>query len=61
MVALLCVQYYEGDIFCVIPPCYPVQLPSAPMPGDLRQFQQFDVRLSILAEATIDILFSKVC
>ncbi|MPC08090.1 uncharacterized protein E2C01_000665 [Portunus trituberculatus] len=36
-----------------------LKLPSAPVLGDMRQFQQFDVRLSILAEATIDILFSK--
>ncbi|XP_050686161.1 transmembrane protein KIAA1109 homolog isoform X6 [Eriocheir sinensis] len=36
-----------------------LKLPSAPKPGDLREFQQFDVRLSILTEATIDILFSK--
>lgn len=30
------------------------------MPGEVRQVQQFDIRLSILSEATIDILFSKV-
>ncbi|XP_071552185.1 bridge-like lipid transfer protein family member 1 isoform X2 [Panulirus ornatus] len=36
-----------------------VKLPNAPVPGELRQVHQFDVRLSILTEATIDILFSK--
>ncbi|KAK4325334.1 hypothetical protein Pmani_004088 [Petrolisthes manimaculis] len=31
----------------------------ASVPGEIRQVQQFDVRLNILAEATVDILFSK--
>ncbi|XP_069959318.1 bridge-like lipid transfer protein family member 1 isoform X14 [Cherax quadricarinatus] len=35
------------------------KMPNAPVPGELRQVQQFDLRLSILTEATIDILFSK--
>ncbi|KAK4290467.1 hypothetical protein Pmani_036628 [Petrolisthes manimaculis] len=32
----------------------------ASVPGEIRQVQQFDVRLNILAEATVDILFSKL-
>ncbi|XP_042203884.1 transmembrane protein KIAA1109 homolog isoform X4 [Homarus americanus] len=36
-----------------------VKMPNAPVPGELRKVQQFDLRLSILTEATIDILFSK--
>ena len=29
------------------------------MPGEVRRAKQFDIRLTILNEATIDILFSK--
>ncbi|XP_069163725.1 bridge-like lipid transfer protein family member 1 isoform X18 [Procambarus clarkii] len=35
------------------------KMPNAPVHGELRKVQQFDLRLSILTEATIDILFSK--
>lgn len=38
-----------------------LQVNKGPVPGEVRQVQQFDIRLSILSEATIDILFSKVC
>ncbi|XP_031778306.1 transmembrane protein KIAA1109 isoform X10 [Nasonia vitripennis] len=37
----------------------PLKVTKAPVPGDKRQVQSFDVRLSTLNEATIDILFSK--
>lgn len=36
-----------------------LKVTNAPVPGDKRQVQSFDVRLSTLSEATIDILFSK--
>nr|XP_027228539.1 transmembrane protein KIAA1109-like [Penaeus vannamei] len=36
-----------------------MQVNKGPVPGEVRQVQQFDIRLSILSEATIDILFSK--
>ncbi|XP_042881836.1 transmembrane protein KIAA1109 homolog isoform X7 [Penaeus japonicus] len=36
-----------------------MQVHKGPVPGEVRQVQQFDIRLSILSEATIDILFSK--
>ncbi|KAJ8666820.1 hypothetical protein QAD02_008482 [Eretmocerus hayati] len=37
----------------------PLKITQAPVPGDKRQVQSFDVRLSTLSEATIDVLFSK--
>lgn len=37
-----------------------MEVARPPAPGEIRQAQQFDVRLSILQEATIDILFTKV-
>ncbi|XP_066952300.1 bridge-like lipid transfer protein family member 1 [Macrobrachium rosenbergii] len=36
-----------------------MQIPKSQMPGELRQVHQFDIRLSIQTDATIDILFSK--
>lgn len=37
----------------------PMKITKSPIPGDKRQVQSFDIRLSTLNEATIDILFSK--
>ncbi|XP_020299521.1 uncharacterized protein KIAA1109 isoform X8 [Pseudomyrmex gracilis] len=37
----------------------PLKVTKSPKPGDKRQVQSFDIRLSTLNEATIDILFSK--
>ncbi|XP_011301889.1 uncharacterized protein KIAA1109 isoform X7 [Fopius arisanus] len=37
----------------------PLKVTKAPSPGDKRQVQSFDIRLSTLNEATVDILFSK--
>ncbi|XP_050452726.1 transmembrane protein KIAA1109 isoform X1 [Cataglyphis hispanica] len=37
----------------------PLKITKSPKPGDKRQVQSFDIRLSTLNEATIDILFSK--
>ncbi|KAF7987765.1 hypothetical protein HCN44_003628 [Aphidius gifuensis] len=37
----------------------PMKITKQPIPGDKRQVQSFDIRLSTLNEATIDILFSK--
>ncbi|XP_014476117.1 PREDICTED: uncharacterized protein KIAA1109 isoform X1 [Dinoponera quadriceps] len=37
----------------------PLKVTKSPIPGDKRQVQSFDIRLSTLNEATIDILFSK--
>ncbi|CAH1406051.1 unnamed protein product [Nezara viridula] len=37
----------------------PLEMTKAPMPGEKRQVQSFDIRLSTLYDATIDILFSK--
>ncbi|XP_015586515.1 uncharacterized protein KIAA1109 isoform X3 [Cephus cinctus] len=37
----------------------PLKVTKAPIPGEKRQVQSFDIRLSTLNEATIDILFSK--
>ncbi|XP_012263790.2 transmembrane protein KIAA1109 homolog isoform X5 [Athalia rosae] len=37
----------------------PLKITKAPIPGEKRQVQSFDIRLSTLNEATIDILFSK--
>lgn len=37
----------------------PMEVTEAPKPGDRRQMQSFDVRLSMQQEATIDILFTK--
>ncbi|XP_011494762.1 PREDICTED: uncharacterized protein KIAA1109 [Ceratosolen solmsi marchali] len=37
----------------------PLKVTKAPVPGEKRQVQSFDVRLSTLNEATIDVLFSK--
>jgi hypothetical protein len=36
-----------------------MQVTQPPKPGEQRQVQSFDVSLSTLSEATIDILFSK--
>lgn len=36
-----------------------MEVTKTPEPGDTRQMQSFDVRLSMQNEATIDILFSK--
>lgn len=42
------------------PPEYlPMEVTKTPKPGDKRQMQSFDVRLSLQNESTIDILFSK--
>ncbi|XP_063358209.1 bridge-like lipid transfer protein family member 1 [Cydia amplana] len=42
------------------PPNYKsLEVTPQPKPGDLRQMQSFDIRLSTLNEATIDILFTK--
>ncbi|XP_024891805.1 uncharacterized protein KIAA1109-like isoform X13 [Temnothorax curvispinosus] len=37
----------------------PLKITKLPKPGDKRQVQSFDIRLSTLNEATVDILFSK--
>lgn len=37
----------------------PMKITKTPKPGDKRQMQTFDIRLSMLSEATIDVLFSK--
>lgn len=37
----------------------PMKPTPAPLPGEQRQIQSFDIRLSTLNDATIDILFSK--
>lgn len=37
----------------------PMEVTPAPKPGDRRQMQSFDIRLSMQHEATIDILFTK--
>lgn len=37
----------------------PMEVTETPKPGDIRQMQSFDVRLSMQNEATIDILFTK--
>lgn len=37
----------------------PMKPTAAPLPGEQRQIQSFDIRLSTLNDATIDILFSK--
>ncbi|XP_012270662.1 uncharacterized protein KIAA1109 isoform X2 [Orussus abietinus] len=37
----------------------PLKITKTPIPGEKRQVQSFDIRLSTLNEATIDILFSK--
>lgn len=37
----------------------PLQRTSPPCAGELRQIQSFDIRLSTLNDATIDILFSR--
>lgn len=37
----------------------PMEVTKTPAPGDTRQMQSFDIRLSLQNEATIDILFSK--
>ncbi|XP_057320080.1 bridge-like lipid transfer protein family member 1 isoform X4 [Microplitis mediator] len=37
----------------------PMKITKSPRPGDKRQVQSFDIRLSTLNEATVDILFSK--
>ncbi|XP_046477858.1 bridge-like lipid transfer protein family member 1 isoform X1 [Neodiprion pinetum] len=37
----------------------PLKITKAPVPGEKRQVQSFDIRLSTLNEATVDILFSK--
>ncbi|XP_043271443.1 transmembrane protein KIAA1109 isoform X4 [Venturia canescens] len=37
----------------------PLKITKSPKPGDKRQVQSFDIRLSTLNEATVDILFSK--
>ncbi|XP_046668210.1 transmembrane protein KIAA1109 homolog isoform X3 [Homalodisca vitripennis] len=39
--------------------CQPLKVTKAPLPGEKRMVQSFDIRLSTLHEATIDILFSK--
>ncbi|XP_046402633.1 transmembrane protein KIAA1109 isoform X3 [Ischnura elegans] len=39
--------------------CQPLKVTKAPQPGEKRLVQSFDIRLSTLNEATIDILFSK--
>uniref|UniRef100_A0A1B6DJ95 Bridge-like lipid transfer protein family member 1 C-terminal domain-containing protein n=2 Tax=Clastoptera arizonana TaxID=38151 RepID=A0A1B6DJ95_9HEMI len=39
--------------------CQPLKVTKPPLPGEKRQVQSFDIRLSTLHEATIDILFSK--
>ena len=39
--------------------CGRLQVTKPLEPGEKRQVQSFDVRLSTLSEATIDILFSK--
>jgi hypothetical protein len=36
-----------------------LQATPKPKPGDKRQAKKFDIRLSTLTEATMDILFSK--
>ncbi|XP_014242068.1 uncharacterized protein KIAA1109 isoform X2 [Cimex lectularius] len=37
----------------------PLKITKPPIPGEKRQMQSFDIRLSTLYDATIDILFSK--
>lgn len=37
----------------------PLEVTSTPRPGERRAVQSFDIRVSTLAEATVDILFSK--
>jgi len=40
--------------------CYIIpQVTKAPQPGEKRSATSFDIRLSTLNEATVDILFSK--
>ncbi|XP_075226335.1 transmembrane protein KIAA1109 homolog tweek [Lycorma delicatula] len=39
--------------------CQPLKVTKAPQPGEKRQVQSFDIRLSTLFDATIDVLFSK--
>lgn len=42
------------------PPDYlPMEITKTPKPGDKRQMQSFDIRLSLQNESTFDILFSK--
>ncbi len=36
-----------------------LQVTALPRPGEKRAAQSFDIRFSTLAEATVDILFSK--
>ena len=38
-----------------------IKVTKPEIPGEERKARQFDIRLTILNEATIDILFSKVC
>jgi len=45
----------EVDMCCYIIP----QVTKAPQPGEKRSATSFDIRLSTLNEATVDILFSK--
>lgn len=37
----------------------PLQPTKNPSPGEIRQYKAFEFRMSIIAEATIDILFTK--
>ena len=37
----------------------PMEVTKVPKPGEKRQIQVFDIRISTLSEATIDLLFSK--
>ncbi|XP_069702783.1 bridge-like lipid transfer protein family member 1 isoform X3 [Periplaneta americana] len=39
--------------------CQPLKITKAPQPGEKRSATSFDIRLSTLNEATVDILFSK--
>ncbi|PSN42917.1 hypothetical protein C0J52_12026 [Blattella germanica] len=39
--------------------CQPLKVTKAPQPGEKRSATSFDIRLSTLNEATVDILFSK--
>lgn len=39
--------------------CQPMVATPAPQPGELRQYQSFEVSLCMLDKATIDVLFSK--
>lgn len=45
----------EVNVYCYTVP----QVTKAPQPGEKRSATSFDIRLSTLNDATVDILFSK--